>query len=257
QEALLAAISEKDANIALLELSASKKKKTQEEVMALKREKDRLVHQLKQQKKEPSAEQRKVIGVERKLTLPICQANFDLILKFSKAAHVASSFSTLFQYAYRRGNTYKIFQKNKLLKQSERQYWEHFPVAPGKEWDCLKKFELAKKEECASQMPLSKKLLEEKGWEFVRSSAENLPKPSKIEKKNPAMQVFLEGEYSEIHIQHINSSVLSEELEKEAYAALKDEKKKIWGGALLYKVASLEFIISMKLQVKHGFETAL
>ncbi|XP_054408018.1 ERC protein 2 isoform X11 [Pongo abelii] len=49
QEALLAAISEKDANIALLELSASKKKKTQEEVMALKREKDRLVHQLKQQ----------------------------------------------------------------------------------------------------------------------------------------------------------------------------------------------------------------
>ncbi|EAW65316.1 CAZ-associated structural protein, isoform CRA_b, partial [Homo sapiens] len=48
-EALLAAISEKDANIALLELSASKKKKTQEEVMALKREKDRLVHQLKQQ----------------------------------------------------------------------------------------------------------------------------------------------------------------------------------------------------------------
>ncbi|XP_026532193.1 ERC protein 2 [Notechis scutatus] len=109
QEALLAAISEKDANIALLELSASKKKKTQEEVMALKREKDRLVHQLKQQtqnrmklmadnydddhhhyhhhhhhhhhrspgrthsnhrpspeqKKEPSAEQRKVIGVER------------------------------------------------------------------------------------------------------------------------------------------------------------------------------------------------
>uniref|UniRef100_A0A803SU56 ELKS/RAB6-interacting/CAST family member 2 n=1 Tax=Anolis carolinensis TaxID=28377 RepID=A0A803SU56_ANOCA len=45
QEALLAAISEKDANIALLELSASKKKKTQEEVMALKREKDRLVHQ--------------------------------------------------------------------------------------------------------------------------------------------------------------------------------------------------------------------
>ncbi|XP_070311996.1 ERC protein 2 isoform X7 [Odocoileus virginianus] len=57
QEALLAAISEKDANIALLELSASKKKKTQEEVMALKREKDRLVHQLKQQvyrpKKQP------------------------------------------------------------------------------------------------------------------------------------------------------------------------------------------------------------
>ncbi|KAK1161387.1 ERC protein 2-like isoform X2 [Acipenser oxyrinchus oxyrinchus] len=49
QEALLAAISEKDANIALLELSSSKKKKTQEEVMALKREKDRLVHQLKQQ----------------------------------------------------------------------------------------------------------------------------------------------------------------------------------------------------------------
>uniref|UniRef100_A0A4W3H071 ELKS/RAB6-interacting/CAST family member 2 n=1 Tax=Callorhinchus milii TaxID=7868 RepID=A0A4W3H071_CALMI len=49
QEALLAAISEKDANIALLELSASKKKKTQDEVMALKREKDRLVQQLKQQ----------------------------------------------------------------------------------------------------------------------------------------------------------------------------------------------------------------
>ncbi|XP_036977946.1 ELKS/Rab6-interacting/CAST family member 1-like isoform X3 [Acanthopagrus latus] len=49
QEALLAAISEKDANIALLELSSSKKKKTQEEVAALKREKDSLVHQLKQQ----------------------------------------------------------------------------------------------------------------------------------------------------------------------------------------------------------------
>ncbi|MBN3311236.1 ERC2 protein, partial [Amia calva] len=49
QAALLATISEKDANIALLELSSSKKKKTQEEVLALKREKDRLVHQLKQQ----------------------------------------------------------------------------------------------------------------------------------------------------------------------------------------------------------------
>lgn len=49
QEALLAAISEKDANIALLELSSSKKKKTQEEVAALKREKDSLVQQLKQQ----------------------------------------------------------------------------------------------------------------------------------------------------------------------------------------------------------------
>ncbi|XP_037615942.1 ELKS/Rab6-interacting/CAST family member 1-like isoform X2 [Sebastes umbrosus] len=49
QEALLAAISEKDANIALLELSSSKKKKTQDEVSALKREKDGLVHQLKQQ----------------------------------------------------------------------------------------------------------------------------------------------------------------------------------------------------------------
>ncbi|XP_037539398.1 ELKS/Rab6-interacting/CAST family member 1 isoform X2 [Nematolebias whitei] len=49
QEALLAAISEKDANIALLELSSSKKKKTQEEVTQLKREKDRLVQQLKQQ----------------------------------------------------------------------------------------------------------------------------------------------------------------------------------------------------------------
>ncbi|XP_032064086.1 ELKS/Rab6-interacting/CAST family member 1 isoform X5 [Aythya fuligula] len=48
QEALLAAISEKDANIALLELSSSKKK-TQDEVAALKREKDRLVQQLKQQ----------------------------------------------------------------------------------------------------------------------------------------------------------------------------------------------------------------
>ncbi|XP_022527529.1 ELKS/Rab6-interacting/CAST family member 1 isoform X12 [Astyanax mexicanus] len=49
QEALLAAISEKDANIALLELSSSKKKKTQDEVSLLKREKDRLVQQLKQQ----------------------------------------------------------------------------------------------------------------------------------------------------------------------------------------------------------------
>ncbi|KAM4563452.1 ERC protein 2-like isoform 4-T6 [Odontesthes bonariensis] len=49
QQALLAAISEKDANIALLELSSSRRKKAQEEVMALKREKDRLMHQLKQQ----------------------------------------------------------------------------------------------------------------------------------------------------------------------------------------------------------------
>nr|XP_054601955.1 ERC protein 2 [Nothobranchius furzeri] len=49
QQALLAAISEKDANIALLELSSSKRKKAQEEVLALKREKDRLMHQLKQQ----------------------------------------------------------------------------------------------------------------------------------------------------------------------------------------------------------------
>lgn len=53
QQALLAAISEKDANIALLELSSSKRKKAQEEVMALKREKDRLMHQLKQQVKPP------------------------------------------------------------------------------------------------------------------------------------------------------------------------------------------------------------
>lgn len=53
QEALLAAISEKDANIALLELSSSKKKKTQDEVAALKREKDSLVQQLKQQVKNP------------------------------------------------------------------------------------------------------------------------------------------------------------------------------------------------------------
>ncbi|XP_062400898.1 ERC protein 2 [Sardina pilchardus] len=49
QQALLAAISEKDANIALLELSASNKKKTQDEVLSLKREKDKLMHQLKQQ----------------------------------------------------------------------------------------------------------------------------------------------------------------------------------------------------------------
>uniref|UniRef100_A0A8C4H529 ELKS/RAB6-interacting/CAST family member 2 n=1 Tax=Dicentrarchus labrax TaxID=13489 RepID=A0A8C4H529_DICLA len=48
QQALLAAISEKDANIALLELSASNKKKTQDEVLALKRERDKLMHQLKQ-----------------------------------------------------------------------------------------------------------------------------------------------------------------------------------------------------------------
>ncbi|KAJ8259925.1 hypothetical protein GJAV_G00175060 [Gymnothorax javanicus] len=49
QQALLAAISEKDANIALLELSTSNRKKTQDEVLVLKREKDRLMHQLKQQ----------------------------------------------------------------------------------------------------------------------------------------------------------------------------------------------------------------
>uniref|UniRef100_A0AAQ4PIP2 ELKS/RAB6-interacting/CAST family member 2 n=1 Tax=Gasterosteus aculeatus aculeatus TaxID=481459 RepID=A0AAQ4PIP2_GASAC len=48
QQALLAAISEKDANIALLELSASNKKKTQDEVLSLKRERDKLMHQLKQ-----------------------------------------------------------------------------------------------------------------------------------------------------------------------------------------------------------------
>lgn len=48
QQALLAAISEKDANIALLELSASNKKKTQDEVLALKRERDKLMLQLKQ-----------------------------------------------------------------------------------------------------------------------------------------------------------------------------------------------------------------
>uniref|UniRef100_A0AAX7T4G7 ELKS/RAB6-interacting/CAST family member 1 n=1 Tax=Astatotilapia calliptera TaxID=8154 RepID=A0AAX7T4G7_ASTCA len=49
QEALLAAISEKDANIALLELSSSKKKKTQEEVAALKREKDIQAHKCSHQ----------------------------------------------------------------------------------------------------------------------------------------------------------------------------------------------------------------
>uniref|UniRef100_A0AAV2LYY0 Acylamino-acid-releasing enzyme n=1 Tax=Knipowitschia caucasica TaxID=637954 RepID=A0AAV2LYY0_KNICA len=49
QQSLLAAISEKDANIALLEISCSNRKKAQEEIMALKREKDRLMHQLKQQ----------------------------------------------------------------------------------------------------------------------------------------------------------------------------------------------------------------
>ncbi|KAF4070679.1 hypothetical protein AMELA_G00288260 [Ameiurus melas] len=49
QQALLAAISEKDANIALLELSAPKKKTSNEEVIALKREKDKLMYQLKQQ----------------------------------------------------------------------------------------------------------------------------------------------------------------------------------------------------------------
>ncbi|XP_034074896.1 ERC protein 2 isoform X3 [Gymnodraco acuticeps] len=48
QQALLAAISEKDANIALLELSTSNKKKTQDEVLSLKRERDKLMHQLKQ-----------------------------------------------------------------------------------------------------------------------------------------------------------------------------------------------------------------
>lgn len=44
----MAAISEKDANIALLELSASNKKKTQDEVLGLKRERDKLMLQLKQ-----------------------------------------------------------------------------------------------------------------------------------------------------------------------------------------------------------------
>lgn len=49
QESLLSAISKNDANIALLELSASKKRANQEEVQTLKKEKDRLVNQLKQQ----------------------------------------------------------------------------------------------------------------------------------------------------------------------------------------------------------------
>uniref|UniRef100_UPI00358F034B ERC protein 2-like n=1 Tax=Myxine glutinosa TaxID=7769 RepID=UPI00358F034B len=49
QEALLAAISEKDANIALLEISAPRRRKSQEEIAALRREKERLVQQLKQQ----------------------------------------------------------------------------------------------------------------------------------------------------------------------------------------------------------------
>uniref|UniRef100_H2Y6E1 Uncharacterized protein n=1 Tax=Ciona savignyi TaxID=51511 RepID=H2Y6E1_CIOSA len=49
QEALLAAISEKDSNIALLELSQSRKKTNAEEVCLLRREKDSLVQQLKQQ----------------------------------------------------------------------------------------------------------------------------------------------------------------------------------------------------------------
>ncbi|XP_038596361.1 ERC protein 2 isoform X2 [Tachyglossus aculeatus] len=85
QEALLAAISEKDANIALLELSASKKKKTQEEVMALKREKDRLVHQLKQQvyrsKKQPQ-------GTNIPST---CDAGFitDIAVKYHGSSHDA------------------------------------------------------------------------------------------------------------------------------------------------------------------------
>ncbi|XP_039264390.2 ERC protein 2-like isoform X1 [Styela clava] len=48
QEALLSAISEKDANIALLELSA-RKKANQDEIQSLKKEKDHLVAQLKQQ----------------------------------------------------------------------------------------------------------------------------------------------------------------------------------------------------------------
>ncbi|TTC88582.1 ERC protein 2 [Bagarius yarrelli] len=49
QQALLATISEKDANVAMLERSTPKTKTSQEEVMALKREKDKLVYQLKQQ----------------------------------------------------------------------------------------------------------------------------------------------------------------------------------------------------------------
>ncbi|KAM9134776.1 ERC protein 2 [Pangshura tecta] len=85
QEALLAAISEKDANIALLELSASKKKKTQEEVMALKREKDRLVHQLKQQvyrnRKQPLS-----MNISS-----ICDADFitDIAAKYLGSSHDA------------------------------------------------------------------------------------------------------------------------------------------------------------------------
>ena len=73
----MAAISEKDANIALLELSSSKKKKTQDEVALLKREKDRLVQQLKQQvqsrrkaKKRHRIEQENVIrGKEKKMSV--------------------------------------------------------------------------------------------------------------------------------------------------------------------------------------------
>ncbi|KAM7422642.1 hypothetical protein PAMA_010607 [Pampus argenteus] len=65
QQTLLAAISEKDANIALLELSASNKKKTQEEVLPLKRERDKLMHQLKQHAKVNCRKSQVIISVKQ------------------------------------------------------------------------------------------------------------------------------------------------------------------------------------------------
>lgn len=86
QQALLAAISEKDANIALLELSASNKKKTQEEVLALKRERDKLMHQLKQHVRIHSEK----LNVEKKKKV-IC--DLDLDMTFNQIYDKMSNFS--------------------------------------------------------------------------------------------------------------------------------------------------------------------
>lgn len=48
QEALQAAICEKDANIALLEMTSTKKQRNMEEIDKLSREKDKLNQQLKE-----------------------------------------------------------------------------------------------------------------------------------------------------------------------------------------------------------------
>ncbi|KAM9592595.1 ERC protein 2 isoform 2-T2 [Trichechus inunguis] len=123
QEALLAAISEKDANIALLELSASKKKKTQEEVMALKREKDRLVHQLKQQvyrpKKQPPS-----------LNIPCtCDAGYSLHIT---AKYHGSSYDAYMIQRSQTQNRMKLMADNYDEDHHHHHHHHHHHRSPGR-----------------------------------------------------------------------------------------------------------------------------